>query len=297
MSVEAQTTVKFPGFAYRGFDIPALEMPASLIENLGTNKQAYELVPNSTPLAWRVALYSVGRDVALGEKEAEYLPESVRQAGSLVYNDAQERKGRGGWHKDGVLYLPRTETPKGMTQPKDENYVLARYFRDIAGFERKGDVWTIKPSPETREELIWIPEGDGAFAVPIRDGVYHPVTGTAFETLKSRDAAVKRWIEAGLTKDQAEKELSRNYRRSSGVAAVWSYSGDGDGPLYVDLDNGPWDRYSLLGSFPASRSAERSEAPKNSGFKLLTDEEFDAYEADRTKRFELEAGMRRLLEK
>lgn len=80
-----------------------------------SRKQAYELAPVSTPLAWRVALYSVGRDLALGEKDAERLPEPVRQAGSLVYKDAQERKGRGGWHKDGILYnIPRTETPKGV---------------------------------------------------------------------------------------------------------------------------------------------------------------------------------------
>ncbi|MBI4170516.1 MAG: hypothetical protein HY514_02395 [Candidatus Aenigmarchaeota archaeon] len=38
MPTETQTIVAFPGFTYRGFDVPALEMPASLIENLGTTE-------------------------------------------------------------------------------------------------------------------------------------------------------------------------------------------------------------------------------------------------------------------
>ena len=140
MPIATQTRIKIPGFAYRGFEVPALEMPIDIISNLGTSEPAYKLAPNSTPLAWRVALYSVGRDEALGEEYVEMLPTSVREAGRLVYFDAQERRAGGGWHKDGVLYLSRDQTPKGMRQPKDEGYVLAKYFKDIEGFNENGEI-------------------------------------------------------------------------------------------------------------------------------------------------------------
>ena len=281
-----QETLKFPGFTYMGFDIPGLEIPTSLIDDLGPGEPAYKLVPKSIPLAWRVGLYLVGRDLSLGIEDAEYLPEPVKKAGKLVYQDTQKRKGRGGWHKDGVLFLPKSETPKGMWQMKDP-YVLAKHFKDIEGFEEKDGEWKIKSLPDTREEYVWLPEGDGNFVVPPTKHEitpYHPITGTPFETIENREKAIKRWTDAGLTEEQAKKEVSRFYRRNSaGLAAVFSWSFGSDGPLGVLLDSGPrsWDPD--VGSFPASRSAERSEAPKNSGFRLITKEKYDFFEAERKK--------------
>jgi len=252
-----------PGFTYRGFDVPAIGMPASLIDDLGTGEPAYKLAPKSTPLSWRVALYSVGKDLSLGIEDAESFPMPVKEAGRLVYSDAQARQGRGCWHKDGVYILPRSDAPEGMLQPEDDGCVLARYFRDIEGFEKKDGGWKINPSPNTREELVWLPFGGGSFVVPTMDGVYNPITGTPFETVKDRDEALKRWASAGLTEEQAAKELSRFYRRNSGTAAVDSWSSGYYGAMCVLLYNAPAYRYDNLGSFPASRAAERSEAPKN----------------------------------
>ena len=257
MAVEIAKTMNIPGFAYRGFDVPAIGMPACLVDDLGTGEPAYKLAPKSSPLSWRVALYTVGRDLSLGVGYAESLPTPVREAGRLVYSDAQERKDSGVWHKDGAYILPRSDASKGMLQPKDDGFVLARYFRDVEGFEDK-DGWEIIPSPNTREELVWLPFGDGSFVVPTMDGAYNPITGTPIETIRDRKEAVKRWIKADLTEEQAEKEISSFYRRSEGTAAVGSWSDGLSGPLCVGLDGGPGFRYASVGSFPASRSAERS---------------------------------------
>lgn len=262
MAVETAKTAKIPGFTYREFDVPAIGMLAPLIGDLGTGEPAYKLAPKSTPLSWRVALYTVGKDLSLGIEDAESLPTPVKEAGRLVYSDAQARQGRGCWHKDGVYILPRSDTPKGMRQPEDDNFVLARYFKDIESFEDK-DGWKINPSPNTREELVWLPFGDGSLVVPTMDGAYNPVTGTPFETIIDRKEAVKRWVSAGLTEEQTEKELSRFYKRSEGTAAVSSWSSDAGGPMCVFLGDMPDSGYDDLGSFPASRAAERREAPKN----------------------------------
>ena len=262
MAVKTAKTVEIPGFTYRGFDVPALGMSTALIDDLGTAEPAYKLAPKSTPLSWRVTLYTVGKDLSLGIEGAESLPTPVKEAGRLVYSDAQARQGRGCWHRDGVYILPRSDAPKGMRQPEDDNFVLARYFKDIEGFEDKHG-WKINPSPNTREELVWLPFGDGGFVVPTMDGAYNPVTGTPCETVKDRMEAVKRWVSAGLTEEQARKELSRFYRRSEGTTAVYSWSGDYNGALSVSLVSAPDDGYISLGSSPASRAAERSEAPKN----------------------------------
>ena len=256
MAGEIVKTMNIPSFTYRGFDVPAIGMPACLVDDLGTGEPAYKLAPKSSPLSWRVALYTVGRDLSLGVEDAESLPTPVKEAGRLVYSDAHERKGRGGWHKDGVYILPRSEAPKGMLQPKDDRFVLARYFKDIEGFEQKEDGWKIKPSANTREELVWLPFGECSFVVPTKEGAYNPITGTPFETVRDRREAAKRWVSAGLTEEQADKEISEFWRENDGVAVVGSWScGSGYGPLRVIIYNDPRYRDASISSFPASRVA------------------------------------------
>ncbi len=284
MATKAAQKIALPGFRYGGFDVPALDLSPSLIDGLGTSEQAYKLAPKSVPLSWKVGLYMVGRDLGLGSQEADALPGPVKEAGRMVYSDAQKRKAEGVWHKDGVLFVPRDQAPKGMLQPND-SYALARYFKNTDGFEQKGDVWTIKPSPQTEETLVWLPKGGGSFVVPTMDGLYNPITGTPFETIGNKEEAIKRLVKAGLTEqlpNKDNKEISRFYRADSGARAVVSWSNGDYGPLCVDVSYEPWFRSSDIGSFAASRSAERSEAPKNSGYKLLTSEELRAFEADRT---------------
>jgi len=282
MTTKAAQKVKLPGFRYGGFDVPGLELSASLTNDLGTSEQAYKLAPKSAPLSWKVGLYMVGRDLEIGSEEAEALPGPVKEAGRMVYSDCQKRKIEGAWHKDGVLFVPRSQAPKGMLQPNDDNYALARYFKDIEGFEEKSDAWKVKPSAQTEESLVWVPKGGGSYVVPTMDGSYNPVTGTPFETVENRKEAVKRWEKAGLSPEQAEKEISRFYRADLGTRAVGSWSDDNYGPLCVYLYDGPWSGGSSVGSFAASRSAERSsEAPKNSGYRLVTSDEIMSFEDDR----------------
>lgn len=259
-TVETVDIVKTPAFTYRGFNIPSLEVPAQLIDDLNTGEPAYKLAPKSTPLSWTVGLYMVGRDLMLGESDAEALPEPIREAGKMVYTKAQAREGEGIWHKDAVLIEPGAGI-KGSVRPGND-YVAARFFKGIEGFEKTDDGWKINPTPDTEESRIWVPYGDGRFIVPTSDGAYNPITGTPFETIADREKAIKIWADAELTEKQAGREVSRFYR-GNGVHAVYSWSSDSSGPLCVLLDNVPRFRGSNAGSSALSRSAERSEAPKN----------------------------------
>jgi len=297
MPTETAQSLKTPAFSYRGFDIPALDISADIIADLGTSEPAYKLAPKSAPLAWRVGLYMVGRDLVLDEEDAKSLPEPVRQAGAMVYGDCHARtepgKGSGAWHKDGILFEPGTSI-KGSMRPGDD-HIAARYFIDIEGFDEKtGD---IKPFPHTREERIWVPYGDGRFIVPTRDGAYDPVTGIPLETIADSKKAIKRWVDTGLTQEQAEAELSKFYRSGSGIRAVLSWSGGGSGSLCVIARSEHRGRYSYIGSFAASRSAERSEAPKNTGFTMLTKTEYEAFEKDREILGEMRENLQQLAKK
>jgi hypothetical protein len=147
MPTETAKALKVPGFSYRGFAVPNLTLGAELIDNLGPGEPAYKLAPKSAPLSDRVALYVVGRDLAIEEPLANDLPDSVKEAGRQVYADCQARQGRGCWHKDGVLYLRADEKPKGATMPN--GFVPAKYFKDIAGFKEDGGAWKINPSAQT----------------------------------------------------------------------------------------------------------------------------------------------------
>ena len=126
------------------FSIPSLEISYSLFDNLGTSKPAYGIAPRSSPLSFRVALYLIGRDLKLGIEDTLKLPESVRTSGTLVCEDAHKRTGRGAYHKDAVQYIERNNAPNNMRQPKNKNYVLARYFYDIAGFEEYDGKWKLQ---------------------------------------------------------------------------------------------------------------------------------------------------------
>jgi len=253
--------MKTPGFRYAGFDVPGLNISTSLINDLGTSEPAYKLASKSIPLAWKVALYMVGRDLAFGIEDAESLPEPVMEAGRLVYSECHRKKGEGGipvgvWHKDAVLFLPRSEKPKGMW-PMPNGYALAKYFKDIMCLKENGD---IEPSPDTIEEYVWLPPGNGGFIIPPEsgEGTYHQVTGTPRQTIRNKKKVIKRLVEAGLTGEQAKNELSRFYRADSGVHAVYSSCNeDSDGPLCVNLYCAPSVRDLSKGSFAARRSAEQ----------------------------------------
>ncbi len=283
-------TIQTPGFIYRGIHVPAIETPTKLIENLGTSKSVYELTPLSSPLSWRVCLYQIGRDLTLYQTrerepsfELKVLPTEVKELGLLVYNDAQERKVRGGWHKDAVEFLPNDQLPLGV-MPAPETYQWARYYQDILGFEEvKEGVWRPTTDENTVTGLVLLPQGGGKFIAPNPQNgfVFDPRFGTPTYTT-DKDNAIGIWKQAGnLTDEEAEKELSKFFRGTERVKAVGSWSYVHDGPLSISLSNEPRDRNFDIGSFPASRVADRSEAPANPDYVLRRREELEALEADR----------------
>jgi hypothetical protein len=246
MAGEGIKRLTVPAFTYRGFTVPALTLGEDLIASIDSKEPAYKLASLSAPLATRIALYTVGLDGEIGEPSVRNLPEAVREGGTRIYEDARQRKKKNTndpadvpvtcWHKDGVYLLPRSETPKCMLQPEDPRYVLAKYFKDVDGFEERGGIWQIRPTSDTTELFVWLPRGDDCFVVPTKDGVYHPVTGTPFETVLSKNEALKRWMSAGLTKEQAEEGLTRFYRaRPSEIAVVDSFSDGYSGEFAIEI--------------------------------------------------------------
>ena len=161
--------------------------------------------------------------------------------------------GRGHWH-DVVEFLPRNQTPKGHSQPEGD-YALTRWFTGAKELKEVNGVWR----PVDAEDIIfpvWVPVGNEWFAVPTKDGLVDPRTGSYLELVKDRPEAVKRYIKAGFTQEQAEKEPSKQRGASGeGIRVVYSYSLDNNGSLGVNFNNEPKDRSGNLGSFPASRPA------------------------------------------
>ena len=215
--------LELPGFMYRNFEVPSIDLSASLIENPRSDKYVHELAAASAPLQWRVALYHVGRGLAWGGEEAQRLPEAVRKAGRDIYENAQQcragtRAGEGTFHNDAVYIYPKSHAPKGWVQPYGD-YRFGIYLKGIEGFEQKDGVWEPKLTPETKEIRLWVPEGNIRFIVPTSEGAYHPETGTPLATEANREKALKLWMEAGLSAEQARNELSIAYRRNEGLAA------------------------------------------------------------------------------
>ncbi len=243
-SIGTYGTHSIPSFSYRGFNVPALNFasPPSFTYEAKTKG---DVVLMSSPLSWRAGLYAVGRDLALGVKAAQNLPESVKRAGKLVYLEAHVEmevcdSGQEYIHNDAVLIVPRSEAPKGMLRMR-EPWMLTRFFTEIDGFKKEGGKIDIIPSPETRDQYVWLPAN--GYAVPTRDGWQHPV-GTPFETVKSRETAIKNLVDrAGLNPDEAHNEIMRFERGSTHhklnkFFIVNSSSGRIDGPIGI----GTWMR-------------------------------------------------------
>jgi hypothetical protein len=201
---------------YRGFYIPG-QIPSCLIEDFA-EKKSTDRSPFwdfASPLVHRVVLDVIGRDVEWGMKDAEALPDGVKEAGIAV----RGRQGICGTHNDALVFIPKSETPKGMRQMPDP-YRLARYHKGIEFPEEMvscgPQAWTLSTReddlPSREQTYIWLPQTGNAknprYIVPTGEGAYHRVTGTPFETIEGREEAIERWREAGLTREEAERELS-----------------------------------------------------------------------------------------
>ncbi len=254
-ATDPRELMEVAGARYGTLALPPITLDRALYSGLGTRDEAHTFVGKTGPLLAKTVLYIVGRDNAnrLNEQSIINLPQSFREAGDLVYAECQERKGRGHWH-DVVEFLPRDQSPKGHSQPQG-NCALTRWFTGAKELKRVNSVWR----PVDAEDIIfpvWVPVGDEWFAVPTKDGLVDPRTGSYLELVKDREEAVKRYVRSGFTQKQAEKELSRQWGAGEkGIRVVYSYSDGDGGPLYVSFGDGPESGSEYLGSFPASRLA------------------------------------------
>src|SRR3989338_4523065 len=221
------------GARYGTLALPPMTLDRALYSGLGTRDQAHTFVGKTGPLLAKAILYITGRDRAneLNKELMANLPESFKKAGDLVYAECQAREGRGHWH-DLVEFLPRSHTPKGHSQPEGD-YALTRWFKYSKGMKEVNGVL----KPFDAEEIVfpvWVPTGNEWFAVPTKDGLVDPRTGSYLELVKDKETAIQRYAKAGFTQGQAEQELSRQRGAGGeGIRVVCSCSYRFDGPLGV----------------------------------------------------------------
>ena len=254
MTLAESKVLTLPAFDYRGFSVPAIELQKELHGYLNTGKPAHELAPLSSPTAWKVALYHVGRDLSYGFDGAEKLPETVKQVGVLVYADCQAKKGIWDCHKDVAAILDSKATIPGSLRP-GKDYVVALFYQDIQGFKEKSNELEIIPSTDSRKQdpvKIWLQPGYNRIIVPTRDGLYSPL-GTPIESLPEGqdEKAEKRYSDAGL---DYKKERSLSFIAYDGLHVADSGSSEHGGTLVFHLFNGPRYGSCSSSSFLASRS-------------------------------------------
>ncbi len=202
--------VGFPNFKYGVFERPEGVMLSFIsIDHLVGRRQS-TLVPDSAPLADKVAFYRIGRDLESQlesvREVADDLPDPVKRIGRALYAHCQKmRKDKDMFlsviHKDALLVEPKATIPGNPRPGKD--YVAVRYFQNIEAFSR--DLRDVVVTPETIEERLWLP-GSGAIL---------PTEGqnTKFglpQATGDRNEAVKAFASAdlGLTEETAKSEVS-----------------------------------------------------------------------------------------
>lgn len=245
-------TKNTPSFDYMNFRVPGLSdygvllysdsgfhVNPQLVLNHEDKGPLYIMNGGMEPLVLRSAFYTIGRDLLLMDAEkAERLAPEVRMAAKSVYRQARQKLRKGAWHGDCFVFIEKPDVPKGILHPSDEGYMPAWCYSDVEKVVPDGDGYKIETKSTTTETFLWLPPGEGRFIVPTKDGTYHPVTGTPFETVKDRKEAKKRWVSMGLSDTEADMEISRFYRelpkdRKYGISC--SLSGDECGPFGISI--------------------------------------------------------------
>ncbi|MBN2330229.1 MAG: hypothetical protein JXC85_00265 [Candidatus Aenigmarchaeota archaeon] len=165
---------------------------------------------------------------------------------------------------------------------------------------KTGSGWNIELGEESEQFPSCLPAS--GYTEMTCDGLHMPVSGSSsrprgvpFSTVNDRNAAEKSVVRY-LTSKGVETEKAENFAKIAvsyfgsresrkGTASVcrW-YSNDDSGRFDVGAYYGPDVRSPCIGSFPASRSAERSEAsPEGRGIKVISVEEYRALQADAEK--------------
>ncbi len=255
-------------FNYRGLGRGGFGLEESLYANFG--ERFAEIAGKAGTLSKKTGLYILGRDLQRGVEDAESQPEGAKMAAKAVYADAQQRRqGKnyaGTCHSNAIEILGSSATIKGNAKPPGE-YVAAIFYENTGGFEknRSGGYEVIEIPGKTTKHNIWLPEGGGSFIIYRIQADAYNWLGLPDETTPDIGVAIKSFMKAGFTEQEAKNEISRLYWGGKGLRAVLSNSNVLSGPLCVNFDSEPWFRIPNIGSFAVSSIAERSEAETKSG--------------------------------
>ncbi len=116
-----------------------------------------------------------------------------------------------------------------------------KWVENPAGFERDGKWWKVITDEESSVSDIIIPKS--GFVEFTGDGLYNPVTGIPFSTVKDWADAVESWKSEGLDRELSEKMVSYfvsgdTYPEARCVGK-WSGASKASGPYEIDVNINP----------------------------------------------------------
>ncbi|MBL7160909.1 MAG: hypothetical protein ISS93_03620 [Candidatus Aenigmarchaeota archaeon] len=219
-------------------------------------------------------LYEIGLAHEMGQELD--LPAEALEAGKTVYHVFHQRP-KGNVTDDACDYNGGKQLRKVLDTDRSVRWIV-----HPAGFEDTEDGWKANLGEHSDVRYILVPKT--GFTEMTVDGAYRPDTGTPFATNESRKKAVQTWVKAGIPEEIAGKEVSYFYSREEGQGTAaggrWRNNPE-DGPFYVYAVYEPGLWSSNIGSFPVSRSAERSEAgPEDRGVQVVSVDEYRRLVAD-----------------
>ncbi len=269
----SQDLLEFASFRVGRAEIEGGTIPRELYEGIGSNDTYAAKSARASPARVKSFLYIAGSPAFSIE-----VPESTLTTGRILHQDQIDRsQGRkpyqGHIHNDVLVYLPKSQTPRGHTQMGDR-WHLARYHINVKDLQPDGTF------TETEEPIFpsWVPV-DGV-AVPNAHGYLDPDTGLFLETVESKadrlqdeEEAIQRFRQANIERNLAMPELSRVYSggNHNTVYVVRSVADDYDGPLCFSIRDGPGGRGPDIGSLPLSRSPSGARPLSESQYRRLED--------------------------
>jgi hypothetical protein len=248
------TNFAVPKFSYKGRDFSKTRL-AQGIEDLETNKPAYELGPKSASLGYQAALFEIALLKQLNIDEA---PKDIAEA-ALKYYDiitSKENYGKGNWTSTIIDYDTDFGKPSLISKGYDRIGVL-----EDKEWIRKNNIW----QPKNKKDMLAVDMPPEGWAALTNDGLYQ-LSGIPFETVKGKQEAVKRLktfaADHGLDETNAQlfadKNVSYFYRsnKGTGYSPVCRYF-SANGSFYVAAHWLAAYWREDLGSFPARSSGKK----------------------------------------
>jgi len=283
MPTETNLTVRTKAFTYKGKAVGPLELSLYIFSDLESNKKARDLVAlGSLNLLEGNTFYEVGQDLWIYQgkdlpTELETLPDSVKIYGVFAFQDAMQKKSRGGWHASALEYLKCPLNERGARK--------AHVYHNIGGFNQQDGTPIETDALIIVKDDVWIPKSGVAVPVPTGEGTFELFdsrTGAYLETVdfNDRDAQRQRWKAAypGLTDEKADDLVSVHMRtEGNDFFTVDSFSDPSGGPRYVKFFAGHDNMCSYSGRYPVSRLP--SGASHDPEISILTSEYRELLEA------------------